>query len=339
MGWFWADSTPSAAVAPHPMPASASAAPPPGCPMHKPAGDAAATAPPPSIITKPTNSAQACPYVPPTADQKTQQVQPAEPSAGSPSYISKLNPLNYMPKSISNQRDHDEQSVDLPLSREASTIPRGDGQGTWEYPSPQQMYNAMLRKGYTDTPAEHVESMVAVHNFLNEGAWQEIVEWEKRFSAGLKRGWEVCRRGEENAGVFAEMMARRDAIAGNGETRDPSLVRFMGRPSELTPKARMLQVMGWLYPSKYETEPPFDRHDWFVRRVHPDGTEREKRYVIDYYSAPENESTGEPVFYLDVRPAVDGPLDAAERVVRWGGDVWWRASGGSVREELAKLKK
>jgi len=28
MGWFWADSTPSAAVAPHPMPASASAAPP-----------------------------------------------------------------------------------------------------------------------------------------------------------------------------------------------------------------------------------------------------------------------------------------------------------------------
>jgi hypothetical protein len=152
----------------------------PGCPMHKPAGDAP-TAPPPSVITKPTDSASACPYVPPTSDQK-------EPSAASPSYISKLNPLNYMPKSISNQRDHDEQSVDLPLSREPSTIPRGDGQGNWEYPSPQQMYNAMLRKGYTDTPAEHVESMVAVHNFLNEGAWQEIVEWERRFSAGLSRG-------------------------------------------------------------------------------------------------------------------------------------------------------
>jgi cytochrome c heme-lyase len=72
--------------------------------------------------------------------------------------------------------------------------------------------------------------------------------------------------------------------------------------------------------------------------VHPDGTEREKRYVIDYYSGPPEE-TGEPVFYLDVRPAVDGPLDAAERVVRWGGDVWWRASGGIVRDELAKLQK
>ncbi|KAH0390480.1 cytochrome c heme lyase, partial [Aureobasidium melanogenum] len=184
MGWFWADSTSAAPVAPHPMPANASAAPPPGCPMHKPAADAA-TAPPPSVVTKPSDSASACPYVPPTEAQKQ------EPSAGSPSYISKLNPLNYMPKSISNQRDHDEQSVDLPLEREASTIPRGDGQGMWEYPSPQQMYNAMLRKGYTDTPAEHVESMVAVHNFLNEGAWQEIVEWERRFSAGLKRGWDV----------------------------------------------------------------------------------------------------------------------------------------------------
>jgi cytochrome c heme-lyase len=173
--------------------------------MHKPAGDAL-TAPPPSVITKPTDSASACPYVPPTEAQK-------EPSAGSPSYISKLNPLNYMPKSISNQRDHDEQSVDLPLDREPSTIPRGDGQGNWEYPSPQQMYNAMLRKGYTDTPAEHVESMVAVHNFLNEGAWQEIVEWERRFSAGLKRGWEVCKKGEENAGLLAEMLARKDAIA------------------------------------------------------------------------------------------------------------------------------
>ncbi|KAI5248214.1 cytochrome c heme lyase [Aureobasidium subglaciale] len=330
MGWFWADSTAAAPVAPHPMPANASATPPPGCPMHKPAGDAP-SAPPPSIVTKPADSASACPYVPPTPDNK-------EPSAGSPSYISKLNPLNYMPKNLSNQRDHTEQTVDLPLDRENSTIPRGDGQGTWEYPSPQQMYNAMLRKGYTDTPAEHVEAMVSVHNFLNEGAWNEIVEWEKRFSAGLSRGWQVCSKGEENASLMADMLARKDAMTTNTETKDPSLVRFMGRPSELTPKARMLQVMGWLYPSKYETEPPFDRHDWFVRRVHPDGTEKEKRYVIDYYSGPPEE-TGEPVFYLDVRPAVDGPLDAAERVVRWSGDVWWRASGGSVREELAKLKK
>jgi cytochrome c heme-lyase len=29
---------------------------------------------------------------------------------------------------------------------------------------------------------------------------------------------------------------------------------------------------------------------------------------------------------------VDGPVQAAERVLRWGGDVWYRATGGSVRE-------
>jgi cytochrome c heme-lyase len=52
--------------------------------------------------------------------------------------------------------------------------------------------------------------------------------------------------------------------------------------------------------------------------------------VIDYYEgAPE--PTGEPVFFLDVRPAVDGPTSAAERMVRWGTDVFWRASGGEAR--------
>jgi cytochrome c heme-lyase len=311
--------------------------------MHKPADATSPSASPPSIFTRPKatttntpstldtpNTPSACPYVPPTAADSS------SPSP-TPSYISKLNPLNYMPKSISNDRSFKEQTVDLPLSREASTIPRGDGDGNWEYPSPQQMYNAMLKKGYTDTPAEHVESMVAVHNFLNEGAWAEIADWESRFSGGLKRGWQISCKGEENAPAIAEMMKRKETIETGQEPKDPSLVRFMGRPSDLTPKARMLQVLGWIYPSKYESEPPFDRHDWFVRRQHPDGTAREKRYVIDYYSGPP-EPTGEPVFYLDVRPAVDGPLDAAERIVRWGGDVWWRASGGVVREELARSK-
>jgi len=52
--------------------------------------------------------------------------------------------------------------------------------------------------------------------------------------------------------------------------------------------------------------------------------------VIDYYSG-EPEPTGEPVFYLDVRPAAT-VTGAAERLIRWGGDVWWKASGGEVRE-------
>lgn len=79
-------------------------------------------------------------------------------------------------------------------------------------------------------------------------------------------------------------------------------------------------------------EPPFDRHDWYVRRKMPDGSTREIRYVIDYYSGPP-EPTGEPVFYLDVRPAIDGPTAAAERMTRWSRDVWYRASGAKVRDK------
>ena len=78
--------------------------------------------------------------------------------------------------------------------------------------------------------------------------------------------------------------------------------------------------------------PPFDRHDWYVLRQLPNGQEREVRYVIDYYSA-EPEPTGEPVFYLDVRPAVDGPTAAAERLLRWSGDIWHRAMGGKARQK------
>jgi len=79
----------------------------------------------------------------------------------------------------------------------------------------------------------------------------------------------------------------------------------------------------------FRTEPPFDRHDWFVSRK-IDGEPKEVRYVIDYYEGP-TEETGEPVFFLDVRPAMT-PTGAVERLMRWGGDIWWKGSGGEVRE-------
>ena len=83
--------------------------------------------------------------------------------------------------------------------------------------------------------------------------------------------------------------------------------------------------------SGIRSEPPFDRHDWYVQRSPPGEQTHEVRYVIDYYSAPP-EPTGEPVFYLDVRPAVDSPSAAAERLMRWGGEFWWKASGATARE-------
>ncbi|RFU36234.1 hypothetical protein B7463_g8, partial [Scytalidium lignicola] len=311
MGWFWADSDVSlvnSRVAPHPMPVSGSGSPPPSCPMHKHSADALKT------VAKPPPAETACPYTPGGDGEAKNHPKKS-------STFSKLNPLNYMFPDLSQDRAAN-QAVSLPTEREPSSIPKGTGDGNWEYPSPQQMYNALLRKGYTDTDITAVESMVSVHNFLNEGAWAEIVEWERRFGGGLGRGWEISKRGEENA---LATRSEEDSIA------QPKLIRFQGRPQEMTPKAAMIQLMGWIYPSKFGSEPPFDRHDWFVQREY-NGEAKPIRYVIDYYSGPP-EPTGEPVFYLDVRPAVDTPTAAIERMMRWGGDVWYRASGASVREQ------
>jgi cytochrome c heme-lyase len=71
------------------------------------------------------------------------------------------------------------QQANLPTDREVSSIPRGDDGTKWEYPSPQQFYNALVRKGW-ETPEEHVEMMVHIHNFLNERAWDEVMNWERR---------------------------------------------------------------------------------------------------------------------------------------------------------------
>lgn len=129
-----------------------------------------------------------------------------------------LSPLNQMP-TLSHDRAPN-QKIDLPTTRTSSTIPRPPPAGssssssasssstaaaaathsdpsnpyntssqqdqddtkTWEYPSPQQFYNALVRKGW-ETPEEHVETMVEIHNFLNEQAWEEVLDWEK-----LRRG-------------------------------------------------------------------------------------------------------------------------------------------------------
>jgi cytochrome c heme-lyase len=89
-----------------------------------------------------------------------------------------INPLNQMPPDLA-QTPHFSQSSTLPTERIVSSIPRDHSGTTWEYPSPQQFYNALVRKGW-ETPEEHVETMVDIHNFLNEAAWNEVLKWEKR---------------------------------------------------------------------------------------------------------------------------------------------------------------
>ena len=112
------------------------------------------------------------------------------------------------------------------------------------------MYNALVRKGGDIDPTA-VESMVSVHNFLNEGAWAEIVEWERRFGRGLSKGWEMCKRGEEGSMAGANL----EQGVNEGEVAQPKLIRFMGRPKDMTPKAAMIQLFGKIYPSGFGYTP------------------------------------------------------------------------------------
>mmetsp|Transcript_15169 Transcript_15169/g.28518 ORF Transcript_15169/g.28518 Transcript_15169/m.28518 type:complete len:421 (+) Transcript_15169:170-1432(+) len=161
----------------------------------------------------------------------------------------------------------------------------------WVYPSEQQFYNAMKRKGWELPPGieKSIPHVVRIHNAVNERGWKEILEWERM----------------------------RDPKNDN-----PRLVRFIGRPKDLSPRARFYSTL-WL------RNEPFDRHDWFVDRG--DGT-GERRYVIDFYNGKEdsvsssisasnsaststtNNSLGLPSMYLDVRPALDDLEAVQDRV-------------------------
>lgn len=161
----------------------------------------------------------------------------------------------------------------LPSTRTSSSIPRPATTETWSYPSPRMFYNALLRKGY-DTRPEDIQVMVQVHNFLNEQVWAEVLKWETKHR-------NIC-----------------------GE---PKLKRFMGRPHELSPRARFFSLF-------FGTPRPFDRHDWTIDRCGSD-----VRYVIDYYSGPQNE---EGVFYCDVRPALDSFQAVVDRTEAFGENVF-----------------
>lgn len=47
----------------------------------------------------------------------------------------------------------------------------------WMYPSEQMFYNAMKRKGWSPSEQD-MESVVAIHNGVNERAWSEVTSLE-----------------------------------------------------------------------------------------------------------------------------------------------------------------
>ena len=161
------------------------------------------------------------------------------------------------------------------LPEETPTCPAGHGDagGSWEYPSEQMFYNAMKRKGW-DPREEDMRATVQLHNAVNERAWGEVLKWERELHCD--------------------------------ECEHPRLKTFRGRPTDLSPKALLMGMLGYAR--------PFDRHDWTVDRCGKD-----VRYVIDFYGGDmRRASSGKGVaMHLDTRPALDSPGAVWDRMRMW----------------------
>jgi cytochrome c heme-lyase len=122
-----------------------------------------------------------------------------------------------------------DQTLPMRTDRQVSSIPRGDvpeGEGPhhqpttettprWVYPSEQQLYNAMRRKGWNNVPEDSITAVLHIHNNINEGTWRKIQDWE-------------------------------------GAEANIKLAKFQGRPGTLTPKAFLLTKVLRLYDPPFD---------------------------------------------------------------------------------------
>ena len=170
-------------------------------------------------------------------------------------YSVEIDPKNQMPVK-SAQEPSEGQNQTLSVNRVKSNIPKAGAENnddgttsTWSYPSPQMFWNSLVRKGKVEgAKEEDMETVVAVHNNMNEKTWDEVMKWEELKSNGAYIGGEA------------------------------KLLRFMGKPFDLSPKARLKMIFG--HPA------PFDRHDWWI-----DQGGRINRYIIDYFQFHEVDSS------------------------------------------------
>ncbi|POW15251.1 hypothetical protein PSTT_02190 [Puccinia striiformis] len=151
-------------------------------------------------------------------------------SSGESSNISAC-PINHQTREINQQQNKEKE--------------------TWVYPSPQQFYNALVRKGW-ETPEEAIPIMVDIHNWMNEAVWNEVLRWESRYFF------------KPSSLPSSSTTTKFTPI----DQPEISLVKFQGRPNELSPKARFNILLSKIFPNLYNHIEPFDRHDWSIRREH-----------------------------------------------------------------------
>ena len=155
----------------------------------------------------------------------------------------------------------------------------------WVYPSEQQVFNAMKRKGWEGIEETSIPSFLQIHNSVNERSWRQLRDWEQQTSPSSSQSNEI------------------------------TLVRFQGRPNTLSPKAFFLSTLG-LAPK------PFDRHDWYIDNG-TDHEKRYILDFYMYDDVPTTRGGGGlPRVEIDVRPALDSPQAVLARFQRLASDAF-----------------
>lgn len=187
-------------------------------------------------------------------------------------------------------------------------------------------YKALKKKNKADEQTkEHVDTIVAVHNTMNEETWKQILQYEalyyeKEFEE-IERKIAIVKEVVED-GLFTLPLSVEDVIENVKRDCAPRLISFLGKPTAKSPKSLFQRyIMG--------NKGHFDRHDWVVQRrlfIYTNVVfTSEQRYVIDYYYDDKKGISDEKPKHLhdaravksikiDARPAVDSFESAWHRI-------------------------
>lgn len=154
-------------------------------------------------------------------------------------------PMSSLPASIEEAARHAQtaqadQRITLCTERQVSSIPRCSDETTpkhqlhevpannWIYPSEQQLYNAMRKKGWSNIPEESIPTVLQIHNNINERTWRQIQSWEG--------------------------------------TESLNLARFQGRPRDMSPKAFLFSYILPLYDPPFDRHDWYIEHNGLQQR-------------------------------------------------------------------------
>jgi len=197
---------------------------------------------------------------------------------------------NRVISSIPRGSDASDQSSDDDTAK-ASAVPahQPTNSSQWMYPSEQQFYNAMRKKGY-NPPIESIPSVLKIHNAVNERSWLQVRKFEKELH--------------------------------NNE--DPKLAKFVGRPKDLSPKAffnsRVLMTQepfdrhDWYVEDQNGGEPRRYVIDFYEGKE-KSGDLSQSNNEVGVKKDQTLQMMKPPSMYIDARPALDTPGAAIDRIV------------------------